>query len=227
MTEDWKKNLSAGFAALTCIAVVISLGYILKPVQQTQPLPSVSQHDLTSIKGSVADIQKAVNPYTAKDSMGKREVIRDFENSVSDNDPTADREVRLAVEGRLGSGYLYVKASVDGKPLTGFDDVYVKLVDAVGADIGGHLIASKGLTTPSSESFTEMLFPLDDVKYKASYTMSQDEAVSGNFLAFLNEHGDSSVISFSSTARRGKIEELSVYFECADGPGTCMVDVLR
>lgn len=180
------------------------------------------------IKQNVADIQKSLAPYDYKEKLNQVVIITNFENSSKENKPTDSFTKKLVTEGKFAKGYLYVKASVDGKALTKDDDIYTKISGTIAGnyqELGGHLISSKGLETPMSDKFTELLFDMSDIKYKSSYIKNNNEAVSGDWLNILNSGNASTnvVIGFSSTARTGNIVILSIYYKCIEGTNCSIV----
>ena len=135
-------------------------------------------------------------------------------------------EKDLIVKGIVTKGYLYVVANADSKALqtsdpNKFDDIYINLIE-LGADsahskqYGGHLIESRSLDTPKSDSQTELLFSLADIPYLKTYTDPNKEIISGNWLAILNENLHKRVIAFSSTLKQGTVKELSIYYTCLE-----------
>ena len=168
----------------------------------------------------IDNIQKVLTPYEAKDNLNKLIVIQNFENTVIKTTPNKSFTKTLITKGSFSSGYLYIKASVNGKAMDKLGDIYVKISGNVNGkyqEAGGHLIAHKGLSVPKSDTHTEILFELSDIKYKESYLKSDIEVISGDWLTLLNSDKSKMVIGFSSTEQIGKIEEFSIYYQCVEG----------
>ena len=187
--------------------------HFLVSLRPQSPVPS-------SLEEKIENIQKTISPYEKKDQLTKLQVFEDISNTVKNNNPTNVIEKSIVSSGNLKEGYLYVRASANSEKLSSGEDVYVKIkgsLDGKHQEFGGHLIESKSLDTPKSDKHSELLFELSDVKYKENYFRSDIEVVSGNWLAMLNRGSNQSVLSFSSTLRDGRIEELSIYYDCVEG----------
>lgn len=171
--------------------------------------------------------------YDAKNTMEKVTVISDFKNTVVNNVPSVKVSKTLKVQGSFASGYLYVKADVSGKALqiqdpANYDAVFASLVELTlnGKDVefGGHLIQGRSLDTPAHDTYTELLYKLSDVVYKKKFTDPDTEVFSGNWLEVINDKSTrEKIVSFSSTVKGvGNIQELSIYYQCAEG-STCSI----
>ncbi len=67
---------------------------------------------------------------------------------------------KIVIEkGALSKGYLYIEASIDGKPLTQWESIYIKM-----NNLGGHLFRPQSLPVPTIDK-TELLFALNDIPY--------------------------------------------------------------
>ncbi|TSC54832.1 MAG: hypothetical protein LiPW30_298 [Parcubacteria group bacterium LiPW_30] len=168
---------------------------------------------------SIETIKEEVIPYKAKDSMSKVLVVKDFKNSSISHSPTDTFKKTLEVNGTIVGGYIYIKADVDNRALTSFDDIYVKLIESshgLYKEYGGHLIQSQSLDTPKNDKQTEFLYELSSIKYKKSFTDSDKEVLSGNWLAILNDSTTKKILGFSSTSRNGDMQEMYIYYKCLD-----------
>jgi len=194
--------------------VVILIGGYLGANQLLSP------HNNNSTEKKIDNIEKILSPYQNKDNMSKTEVTSNFSNSSKENKPTDSFSKTLSVVGDIGGGYLYIKASAGGKALNpSEDDIYIKLLGNVNnkyQEIGGHLIGIKSLDAPKSQSFTELLYDLSDVRYKSSYLQGGTESVSGDFLQLINGGTNQVIVGFSSTNKSGIIEEISIYYSCTN-----------
>jgi len=178
------------------------------------------------LEEKIGKIEKILSPYDSKDSLNKLKIIEGFENSSKNNEPDNVAQKTIITNGSIKDGFLYIKASVDSHSLIeGEDDIYVKIggkVEEKYQEIGGHLVASRGLQTPKSDTVTELLYPLSDIKYKDSYLKNETETISGDFLKIINGGNSQIVIAFTSTSKKGQIEELSLYYECVSG-SDCLI----
>lgn len=188
-------------------------------INLTDKLSGDNKEKLNDISQNIENLQKNIAPYDYKDKLKKIEIVSDFTNSSIDNVQTATFEENLLVNGSISEGFLYIKANVDRKALTGYDGIYVKLNGKINnqyQELGGHLITSKSLSTPTSNVQTELLFPLSDIKYKKTFLKNDLEFFSGDWLDMLNNGTNRNILGFVSTSRKGTIVEMSIYYNCAD-----------
>lgn len=179
------------------------------------------------IKESVDNLGKSLTPYEQKNSYNKLVIGTNFENSANNNSIKKDLRKEITSNGNISSGFLYIVASVDDKALNEYSDVYTKIganVDGRWVESGGHLIENRSLETPKSTDQTELLFKLSDVKYKISFQDSDIDVHSGNWLKIINSSNISFMTAFSSTEGKGKIKEISIFYECAEGT-SCSLEV--
>ncbi len=214
----WKEKVITLFVGICAIA----LGYFLI-VSINNIFGDKKEDKVDQIAQDVKSIQQSLSPYEYKNTLKKIEIIggSGFENTATiDNKPTKTYEKNIKINGQLKSGYLYAKVSVDQKSLNKWSDLYVKVqrnVDGKNEEYGGHLITSKSFETPIQKEYSEILFSLNDVKYKERYTSKDIEIISSDWLKLFNENTyDPKIVSFTSTAGQGKIIELSIYYECVD-----------
>lgn len=204
-----KYNLSTSIVLVILAAAMLAVAV----------LSNQKDEEKKATSDAIVSIQKQVSPYEAKDSLDKVVVVQDFKNSSAGHTPTETFQKTLEIKGTIADGYLYIRADVDGKALTGFDDVYAKLIESspgVYHEYGGHLIQSQSLDTPKNETQTELLFDLSALKYKKNFTDSNKEVLSGNWLDVLNDSAGKKVLGFSSTARGGNIQEMDIYYKCLE-----------
>lgn len=199
--------------------IATGLPFIFKPGEKDK---------LDKIATATEEIKKTISPYEYKETLGKVVILENFENSILNQKPTRWYKVNFRAYGVFKQGYLYIKVSVDGKAFTSNEDVYAKLSATVMPvhqyrEFGGHLIGDKGLPTPKSSEFTEMLFDLGDIKYKENYLKSDIEIISADWLKLLNEGSSQKILGFTSTVNQGRIIELSIYYQC-EKDNNCSID---
>lgn len=178
---------------------------------------------------AIETIQKTVTPYEAKENMSKVFIVQNFKNSSVSHQPSNTFEKTIVISGTVTDGYLYVRADVGGKALTSYDDIYAKLIESgpgLYQEYGGHLIQDQSLDTPKSDTQTELLFDLSSIKYKKNFTDSNKEVLSGNWLAVLSDMSSKKVLGFSSTARDGDIQEMTIYYKCLENT-SCSITVAQ
>lgn len=119
----------------------------------------------------------------------------------------------LEVKGKLARASLGVRASVDGRALNAFESVYFKL----NYD-GGHLFRPASLIPSDAEDATVMLFDLSSLPHLPSIPYDESRAPERADLLKLLEDGRRPLATaFISSLKKGEIEELTLYYECAEG----------
>ncbi len=232
--DSWSKKVAPIVIFIGIIAITVTIVQLVSlgidalrahwqiPISETDELSAKIASTTVALNETndrLQDYLKTVSPYEYKDQMQKSAVVTNFENSAKNNKYTALFERDLKVNGKFKRGFLYVRASVNGSALTKSDGVYTKIGGMVGkqyVELGGHLIKSKTLDVPQSEKYTEYLFELTDVKTKNTYADPDYLVSSEDWLDLLNSGSMRLISTFSSTQRSGKIEELSIYYECLE-----------
>lgn len=194
------------------------IGFIL-----TNQIKQTAQKDTTSqvsvqVKEAIEDIEKekiASNypDYNSLQDLHKLTIISDFISWTPNSkiDPSKTRAVVVLDEGELAKGYLYVKASVDGKPITRWESIYISMNYR-----GGHLLRTKGLAVPQGEK-TELLYALDDISYVETIPYKEnDEYSKTNWFNLFRPGSQIRIDAFISSLKPAIIEEMTIYYECAD-----------
>ena len=208
------------FGAL--IVVAISLLALIAVYKTTGIFKQdITQEKLDNIQEKVENINRVIIPYERKNDLHRLLVASEFKNTTENEKATQSFSTALTVSGHIASGYLYVIASVNNKPLSQYDSIYMKLGSVVSGqyqEFGGHLRRDKSLETPKSESKTELLYILDDIKYKDKIPYYEDiEVLSVDWLRVLKEGKEQKMFFFSSTLESGNIHEVDLYYQCATG----------
>jgi len=106
-----------------------------------------------------------------------------------------------------------VKASVDGKPLTKYESVFVKFNDA-----GGHLFRPMSLETPEDAAATSLLYALDAMPVLPNVPYDETRTPeTADLVATLADGKTVKLTAFISSLRPALIEELSLSYVCAVG----------
>lgn len=174
------------------------------------------------------EVKQPLSPYQEKDLINKVIIENNFKNSSNDGKPDGSFYKYISVIGSIDHGYLYIKSNVNGKPLSIYDKVYVKIQNNhTVKQIGGWLVLDKSLNTsnPKSEQSTKLLFDLSNVQYEQT-GQNGFETTSGDWLKMLNQNQNDtkSVVGFSSTMRNGEIEEISISYSCSTN-SNCSISV--
>lgn len=151
--------------------------------------------------------------------MERLELAKDFASWTpgAEVDDAKARSASLAVEGTPAKAFLTVRASLDGKPLTKYESVFVKFNDA-----GGHLYRPKSLPAPDGGA-TALLYDLSDVAVLPSVPYDESRTPeTADLLAVLRPGRTAKLTAFISSLRPALIEEMTLHYVCAEGE-TCSV----
>lgn len=209
------------------LVVLLTAGYLISDLILSSKNPSNQDPEQKPVQ--------VLSDYDQKETMKKVVVISNFDNTVNANFPSKKANVTLKATGTFARGYLYASANVEGKALqdtdpSNFDAVFASLVeltkDGSDSQFGGHLWQDESLDTPPHADYTEMLFKLSEVPYKKGFEDSSVVVPPGNWLEVFNDKNTrEKVVAFSSTVKgTGVIQELSIYYECAEG-SDCSITV--
>lgn len=158
---------------------------------------------------------------TSLEDMLKLTIAEDFASWVPEGKRQDSKTVSraLTVEGDVEKAYLYVDASALEKELTQFHSIYFKLVNS-----GGHLFRPESLDVEAGEG-TTLLYDLADLPYLASIPYDETKTPErANLLELLKDGSAPLVTSFISSLDQAEINELSVYYSCAEG-SDCSVTI--
>lgn len=147
--------------------------------------------------------------------MQQVQLAKDFSSWTPDAkiEDEKTRTVSLSVKGQVTKAYLSVKASVDGKPLTKYESVFVKFNND-----GGHLFRPQSLVAPADAAATSLLFDLNALPVLPSVPYDETRTPdTANPVALLKDGKTVKVTAFISSLRPALLEDLTVSYVCADG----------
>jgi len=203
------QKLNTAISAVFIVAAVVLFGAALKNRGKAEPPAEETATETSS------PAESPTQAYDDLDGMKRLELAKDFA-SWTPGAKIEDEKVRggsLAVTGTVAKAYLSVKASVDGKPLTKYESVFVKLNDA-----GGHLFRPMSLETPEDAAATSLLYAMDDVAVLPSVPYDESRTPEkADLLATLADGKTVKLTAFISSLRPALIEELAISYVCADG----------
>jgi len=113
-----------------------------------------------------------------------------------------------------------VKASVEGKPLTKYESVFVKFDGE-----GGHLFRPQSLETPSDPAATNLLFGLDALPVLPTVPYDEKrQPRKEDVTALLTDGKRVKLTAFISSLRPAVLDDLTLTYACADG-SDCSISV--
>jgi len=125
------------------------------------------------------------------------------------------REIKISGKDEIACGYLYIRASKNGKSLDpSYDSIYINP-----QGFGGHILRGRGIYYRDAESYTEVLISLDSVAYLPNTPYDPDaqnfRIANWNHLLNVNSHLDF-LLGLSVENNKALIEEISIAYKCWD-----------
>jgi hypothetical protein len=124
------------------------------------------------------------------------------------------KHYRLNAKNSIESAYIYIEASVNGKPLGFYDDIYLKINNK-----GGHLILDDNLLpVPQSENVSAYLLPLASISYKPSRDAKKEKFILNNdFLSSINETQNINIAAHLNSKKKNKVLiKVVIGYDCLD-----------
>lgn len=204
------QKLNTAISAVFIIAAVVLFGAVLRNRDAAEAPSDEAPATETASEG-----ESASETYADLDGMRTLSLAEGFA-SWTPGAKVEDEKVRggqLAVTGEVAKAYLRVKASVEGKPLTKYESVFVKLNDA-----GGHLFRPMSLETPADAAATVLLYDLSDVAVLPSVPYDETRTPEkADLTATLADGKTVRLTAFISSLRPALIEEMTLSYVCAAG----------
>lgn len=202
------QKLNTAISAVFIIAAVLLFAAALKR-RDAAPTPTASETATNTPEAA------GMQTYDDLSGMKRLNLAEDFASWTPDAkiDEEKVRTGTLAVTGKVIKAYLIVDASVEGKPLTKYESIYVKFNDA-----GGHLFRPQTLKTPADDASTGLLYDLSATPVLP--TVPYDETRTPEMADLSASLGDGKTVkltAFISSLRPALLKDLSVAYVCADG----------
>ena len=121
---------------------------------------------------------------------------------------------KLNATNSIESAYIYIEASVNGKPLGFYDDLYLKINNH-----GGHLIKDNNfLPVPQKENVSTYLLPLASISYKPSRDSKTHQFQNNqDFLISINETQKLDIIAHINSKKKNKVLiKVIIGYNCLD-----------
>lgn len=153
----------------------------------------------------------------------KINLISNINSWVDENGKVINRQYKkFKVKGEISVAYLFVDVSKgDGDPLTIWDSVYTTLRVGNNKASGGHLFRSYSLDLPNSGR-TQLLFDLRQIPYTYIPYSENRNPSTVNWFNLLKNGNYLELETFLSTLQKtGKINNITIGYECAEGFFDC------
>lgn len=128
---------------------------------------------------------------------------------------------QLKSEGKFSRIYLYAEVSVNDKPLTQYESLYVKFNYT-----GGHLFRPQSLKIPPN-TVTRLLYAINNVPYLATIPYSESKTpLTADWFKFFKDDSSIRFDVFISSLKPTVIDKILLYYDCAEG-GECKIEILE
>ncbi len=115
--------------------------------------------------------------------------------------------------------YLYIEASVNNKPLTQYESLYIKFNNT-----GGHLFRPQSLKIPA-DTITRLLYPINNIPYLSSIPYSENKTpITTNWFNLLKDDSLITVDIFISSLKPALINKIILYYDCAES-SDCKIEL--
>jgi|SRR3989338_3379169 len=197
---------------LFSLAVLLLIFSIKQQFDEKKRSEALQEQIQKTVDEAVQQKPSELPDYESLTRLKKLEVVPNFESWTPQSvlDPSKMSRKIILNKGSLAKGYIYLRLSLDGRALSQWESIYVKMNDR-----GGHLFRPQSLAVPKSDK-TELLFALNyipflfDIPYNERFT----PAVTSWFELFI-PNNEVDFISFISSRKPAIIEEISLYYECS------------
>lgn len=216
----------------------------LKPIENASPIATTTpKNTITTenVKKIIDEVEKTKQPSKYPDfdyynELDKIVLASSTESWVNkeDNELKVDGRTYkkfLKMNGNITNAYLFVDVSVDnGKPLKIWDSIYVSLRKEINGylyyPVEGHLLRSRSLEVPSSD-ITKLLYDLRQIPFTSIPYSNDNKFVNKDWLTLIQSANKFQFETFLSTIRKGgKINEISIAYECAKETPDCKLELL-
>lgn len=195
---------------------------VQEAVRQATPIP-------VTVPATTA--QPAASEYPDFDALAVMKsvpIVQDFKSWTPNPPKVDDDKVKTVIAvsgGHLTRAYFLIHALQEGRPLTQFESIYLK-VGAVGTSpIGGHLYRPQSIKVPPSNN-TTLLYALDDVPYLKSAPYSERKTPDHvDWLKLLAPGKKVAIMTFISSMVPAEINDITLYYQCDINEPNCSVTV--
>jgi len=128
-------------------------------------------------------------------------------------------EKHLKSIGQFARIYLYVEVSVNNKPLTQYESLYIKFNNE-----GGHIFRPQSLKIPAG-TITRLLYAINNIPYLSSIPYSESKTpLTTNWFNFFKDDSLITVNIFISSLKPATINKIMLYYDCAEG-SDCKIEL--
>lgn len=188
----------------------------------TKQTESINQIKETILQNTSSTSVSPYPDFDARLDMKELKVVENFDSWT----PNAKKELRKTArvivleKGAIAKGYLYVRASLNGAPLTRWESIFLTMNFK-----GGHLFRPQSLPLPTTTTNTVLYYAINDVPYLDTLPYSEQRTPQRYDWSALFEISNRVVIdTFISSLRPAKLESVRLYYSCVNNDD-CLLKV--
>lgn len=222
--NNFEKNLIT--IAILFILLTISSWFMILQSEKKKPLSPLA----TSI---------ILSDYQSLENLTK-EILIENKLSNMENKDDEDLTKNLKAYGDFSKIYLFAEISVNERPLTDWDSIYIKFNNYIDNTLeefnsGGHLFRPKSLSVPQIKTTTRLLFNASVVPYIPTIPYSETRTPAtinwfeNVFRSPQNPKEERRIRfdTFLSTTEKGFIKEISLFYKCSKDTPDCYIEIIK
>jgi len=223
------------------VVIAITIGIIqlidvgIDLLRRNLDLDKIPEEKVQNIIQQVESNQNSVRypDYLFYKEIKKIELVSSTESWVDANGKIFGREYKKFIrsDGNVANAYLFVNVSVDnGKPLKIWDSIYISLSKEINGyqqyPLDGHLLRGKSLPVPAMGTTTVLLYDLSHIPFVSIPYSEEKKPEYKDWLKLLRSATTFQFETFLSSKRSGgRIEEISIGYECEQESPDCKLEV--
>ena len=220
---------------------VIGVGFILQYIYPEKSVQSCSKTNLNYCynkevceknnlfwyENECHSVEKPLPPpseYPDLDSlsdMKSLELVKDFETFTPDGvvNSKFNKYGSFSQKGEISKGYIEIIASIDNKPLTKWESIFLR-INYNSGDFrlnGGHIFRPLSLKLPPGDK-THLLYALNDIPFLESIPYDEARVPNhSNWFRYFKDGNKNDFMAFISSLSPAKIDLIKIYYKCQVG----------
>lgn len=156
--------------------------------------------------------------FDSLNDMKSLELVNDFQTYTPNSVPDFkfNKYGSFTQEGEISKGYIEIIASIDNKPLTKWESIFLRINYNSGYFNlnGGHIFRSLSLKLPPSDK-THLLYALNDIPFLESKPYDETRVPGhSNWFRYFKDGNKNDFMTFISSLTPAKIDLIKIYYKC-------------
>lgn len=222
MRKNNNKNVPVGIFFL--ILSIITIYFAFSQQTELNKQQQKTTQEIKEVKQTIKKSEKKSSDYPDFDSLSQLNKVTIVSNltswtpSSNLNDDKV-KKVLILEKGQLAKAYVYIKTSLDNKPLTQWESVYLTM-----NWVGGHLFRPQSLPIPPSNK-TELLYAINYIPYLNILPYNeQNTPLIADWFPYFIDGNRIEIYTFISSLRPALLDEITIYYQCVEN-SDCLLTV--